>query len=318
MAAFSDSYAFSSILGRRLIAPLVAWIEPQTPFTKSHMSSMAIAILTSLTVLTTPTQALDVQIIPDTPQLGDTLSVRVQTETAGIEPPVVVINQQTYPTFPMGNNRYRALLPTTPLDQPGRVEINVMGGGETRNLAVWLRDRTFPVQRITLPPGPASIQGTDHEFDQIAAFKEIVTPERFWNGPFLRPSQGQVSTVYGVRRYYNGEFAHHYYHRGVDYAAPQGSPVVTPAAGRVVLVGLESQGFRLHGNTIGIDHGQGVSSIFLHLSRIDVQEGDFVQAGQRIGAIGSTGISTGPHLHWGLYVHGLSVDPVPWRYDGIE
>jgi murein DD-endopeptidase MepM/ murein hydrolase activator NlpD len=134
----------------------------------------------------------------------------------------------------------------------------------------------------------------------------------------VRPSQGQVSTSYGVRRYYNGVFAQDYYHRGVDYAAATGSPVVAPAAGRIALVGRVADGFELHGNTIGIDHGQGVLSIMLHLSRIDVNEGDIVQAGQVIGRVGSTGASTGPHLHWGLYVHGISVDPVPWREGRFE
>ncbi|NEO60047.1 MAG: M23 family metallopeptidase, partial [Moorea sp. SIO4G2] len=97
-----------------------------------------------------------------------------------------------------------------------------------------------------------------------------------------------------------------------------GSPVVAPAAGQIALVGRESEGFRVHGNTVGINHGQGVLSIMLHLSEIKVKEGDFVQAGQVIGTIGSTGASTGPHLHWGLYVHGQSVDPVPWRWQGVN
>ena len=116
-----------------------------------------------------------------------------------------------------------------------------------------------------------------------------------------------------MRRYYNGQLAKDYYHRGVDYAGAIGSPVVAPASGRVALVGRVSQGFQVHGNTIGIDHGQGVTSTFLHLSRINVQEGDVVQAGQVIGAVGATGAVTGPHLHWGLYVQGQAVDPVPWR-----
>jgi murein DD-endopeptidase MepM/ murein hydrolase activator NlpD len=86
----------------------------------------------------------------------------------------------------------------------------------------------------------------------------------------------------------------------------------------VRLVGREAKGFEIHGNTIGLDHGQEVLSIMIHLSRIDVKEGDFVTAGQRIGAIGDTGASTGPHLHWGLYVNGVAVDPVPWRTTGVE
>ncbi len=121
-----------------------------------------------------------------------------------------------------------------------------------------------------------------------------------------------------MRRYYNGEFAQDYYHRGVDYAASTGTPVVAPAAGHIRLVDREANGFRIHGNTVGIDHGQGVLSIMIHLNSISVREGDFVQAGQTIGTVGSTGASTGPHLHWGLYVNGIAVDPVPWRYDGLE
>jgi len=85
-----------------------------------------------------------------------------------------------------------------------------------------------------------------------------------------------------------------------------------------VLVGREVDGFLVNGNIVGIDHGQGVTTAYLHLSRINVKEGDFVQPGQVIGAIGATGAATGPHLHWGMYVNGLSIDPVPWRTSEFE
>lgn len=264
-----------------------------------------------------PAQAYEVVISPTDPQLGDTISVIVQAQNPGSAPVVTVNGRAEYATFPLGGNRFRALIPTSPMDSPGRLVIQVSGSEETRNLAVGLRNRSFPIQRITLAPGQSSL-GTQHEFDRVAAFKDIVTPERFWSGPMVRPSQGRVSTEYGIRRYYNGVFAEDYYHRGVDYAAGTGSPVVAPAAGRIALVGRVSEGFELHGNTVGIDHGQGVLSIMIHLSRIDVNEEDMVQPGQVIGAVGSTGASTGPHLHWGLYVNGVAVDPVPWRYTGME
>ncbi|MBE9180746.1 M23 family metallopeptidase [Oculatella sp. LEGE 06141] len=275
---------------------------------------LGIGIILSLS--TTPAQAIQVQLQPNEPQLGDTISVAIQTTASNSAPPTVSINQNTYPAFPVEANRFRALLPTTPLDQSGRVEIQVNGAGKSQNLAVWLRDRSFPTQRITVSGGGSG--GTDYEFDRVDEFKRLVTPEKLWNGPFQRPAAGGVTSEYGVRRYYNGVFAQDYYHRGVDYGGGVGAPVVAPAAGRVALIGRESDGFRLHGNTVGLDHGQGVASIFLHLSRIDVQEGQFVQAGERLGAIGATGSATGPHLHWGLYVHGLAVDPVPWRYDGFD
>lgn len=279
--------------------------------------SFILGVVALLSVLSTPAQAVQVQIQPTNPELGETISVVIQTNTTGGEAPSVVMNQKTYPTFAIANNRYRALLPTTPLDQPGNSTIQVIAGGSTQNFTLQLRDRDFPTQSIWLS-GDAGSLGTDYEFDRVDAFKATVSPDKLWNGAFLRPSQGEITTIYGVRRYYNGEFAQDYFHRGVDYAAPVGDPVVAPAAGRVVLVGRLEDGFELHGNTVGIDHGQGITSIFIHLSRIDVKEGDVVQPGQRISAIGATGAATGPHLHWGLYVHAQSVDPVPWRYEGFE
>lgn len=272
------------------------------------------AIVLSLRI--SPAQAIQVRVQPPNPQIGDTISVVIQADRSDLAPPTVTMRDQTYPTFDIGDNRFRALLPTTPLDRPGRLSLQINGGGEVQNLALSLRDRTFPTQRIWVSGGGSG--GTDYEFDRVEAFRRVLSPQKFWNGSLTRPNSGEITTVYGVRRYYNGVFADDYYHKGVDYGSGVGSPVTAPATGRVVLVGRVADGFRLHGNTIGIDHGQGVASIFLHLSRIDVQEGDLVQAGQRVGAVGATGSATGPHLHWGLYVHGQAVDPVPWRYDGIE
>lgn len=280
---------------------------------------LGLGILVSLVALAAPARALQVRVMPENPKLGDTLTVMVQLDssTPG-QPPSIAMQGKNYPAFSISANRFRTLLPTTPLTRPGPVQIQVTGDGEVRNLVVGLRNRQFPTQRIWLPPNKSGLSATPHERSRVDAFKQLVTPQKFWQGAFRRPNGGSVSTVFGVRRYYNGKFAQNYYHRGVDYAAGTGSPVVAPAAGQVALVGKVSQGFQLHGNTVGIDHGQGVLSIFIHLSRIDVREGDFVKAGQTIGAVGSTGASTGPHLHWGLYVHGQAVDPVPWRFVGFE
>jgi murein DD-endopeptidase MepM/ murein hydrolase activator NlpD len=284
-----------------------------------------------LMALAEPVAAMEVQILPDNPQLGDTISVIVTTEDKESQP-TVTLEQKDYPVFAVGDpalrvlphrdrrertSRYRALLPTSPLDRPGKLTIQVKGDGQTKNIGVWLKNRFFPTQKITLT-GKASSSATQLELDRVAAFKELVTPDKFWNGSFVRPNAGRISTVFGVRRYYNGVFAQDYYHRGVDYAGGAGSAVMAPAAGYVRLVGKETEGFRVHGNTIGIDHGQGVVSIFLHLQDIYVKEGDLVRAGQTIGTLGSTGASTGPHLHWGLYVHGVSIDPVPWRLSEID
>ncbi len=259
--------------------------------------------------------ALEVKISPTNPQVGDTISVFVTTDDPQ-EVPKVNLGQKDYPVFTLKNG-YRALIPTSPLNKSGKLTIQVQGDDSTKNLGVWLKGRSFPTQRIRLS-GKASRPATQTELDQVAKLKKLVTPTKYWNGAFLRPNPNRVSTTYGVRRYYNGVFAKDYYHRGVDYAGGFGSPIIAPAAGTVKLIGKEANGFHVHGNLVGIDHGQGLVSIFLHLQDIKVQEGDSIKPGQIIGTIGSTGASTGPHLHWGLYLHEIAVDPVPWRFQSIE
>ncbi len=279
-----------------------------------------VASTTAITVLQAQEDpTLKVAVQPAKAALGDTLAVLIQSGngTPLPEAPVVKLNQQVLPVFAIGSHRWRTLIPTTPLQQPGRRTLVVSSNGETRNLLVWVSDRRFPTQSIWLPPGKDS-EGTDLEFDQVDAFKALVTPQKLWRGPFVRPNNGPLTSGYGIRRYYNGVFAKDYYHRGLDYAGGVGSPVFAAAAGRVALVGRESQGFRIHGNMIGLDHGQGVTTAYLHLSRIKVKVGDLVQAGQVIGAVGATGAVTGPHLHWGLYVQSQSVDPKPWLTRGFE
>ena len=288
--------------------------------TMSNRVKILLGIITAIPMaLGLPAKALEVQIMPKNPQLGDTISVLIEADAQkSLSNPTVTVGEKTYPAFEIAPRQYRSFIPTTPLEKAGVRTIKVSEEGQEQKLSVQVRDRKFPVQRITLPPGKAGVDATEYELKRVAEFKALQTPEKYWNGVFLTPNAGRTSTRYGVRRYYNGVFANDYYHRGQDYAGAAGSSVTAPAAGRVALVGTVSQGFRVHGNVIGIDHGQGVVSIFMHLSRINVQEGDFVKAGQKIGAVGSTGASTGPHLHWGLYVNGQSIDPLPWKSQEIK
>jgi len=288
--------------------------------TMSNRVKILLGIITAIPMaLGLPAKALEVQIMPKNPQLGDTISVLIESDSQkSLSNPTVTVGEKNYPAFEIAPRQYRSFIPTTPLEKAGVRTIKVSEEGQEQKLSVQVRDRKFPVQRITLPPGKAGVNATQEELKRVAEFKALQTPEKYWNGVFLTPNAGRTSTRYGVRRYYNGVFANDYYHRGQDYAGAAGSSVTAPAAGRVALVGTVSQGFRVHGNVIGIDHGQGVVSIFMHLSRINVQEGDFVKAGQKIGAVGSTGASTGPHLHWGLYVNGQSIDPLPWKSQEIK
>ena len=278
----------------------------------NHLTGIGTALILSVAM---PAKALEVEVEPKIPQLGDTISIFMTPEKADSKP-TVTVGETEYPVFPVGD-RYRAFIPTSPLSEPGKLTVDIEGEEKTRYIGVWVKNRSFPTQRIRLT-GKANSSATQMEIDKVAAFRKLVTPEKLWQGEFVRPNEAKVSTVFGMRRYYNGVFADNYYHKGVDYAGAEGSKVVAPAAGKVRLVGKEEEGFRVHGNIIGIDHGQGVLSIFMHLKDINVKEGDMVKPGQAIGTVGSTGASTGPHLHWGLYVHGVAVDPVPWRFGVID
>jgi murein DD-endopeptidase MepM/ murein hydrolase activator NlpD len=250
-------------------------------------------------------------------RIGDTAAILIQLDSPQSKP-VVKMGSKTYPAFAIGNNRYRVMLPSTPLEKAGVRNIQITADGKTQELPINFASRSFRIQRINLPPGKAGVQATEYELKQVAAFKALVTPTKYWDGPFLNPSKASTSTPFGVKRYYNGKFADDYYHRGLDYAGATGSPVTAPAGGRVALVGFVKDGFRVHGNVVGVDHGQGVVSIFMHLSRIDVAEGDMLKPGDLIGAIGTSGASTGPHLHWGLYVNGIAIEPLQWLKTSFE
>ena len=284
-----------------------------TKFSTTVMLGIGFTAAQSITAL--PAQALEVQVEPKTPQLGDTIAVMVITDDP-TSTPKVTVNEIDYPVF-QDDGKHRALIPTSPLNVPGKMTVKVQGDNRTSNIGVWLKNKAFPTQKIWLS-GKAARPATQLELNQVSAFKKLVTPQKFWQGSFRRPNPNRVSTVFGLRRYYNNVFAQDYYHKGVDYAGGYGSPVVAPAAGKISLVGREDDGFHVHGNVVGIDHGQGVLSILMHLQDIDVAEGTMVKAGQRVGTIGSSGASTGPHLHWGLYVNQVAVDPVPWRFGGID
>jgi murein DD-endopeptidase MepM/ murein hydrolase activator NlpD len=144
------------------------------------------------------------------------------------------------------------------------------------------------------------------EVTQVRAARAIPSDYPFWRSTFRWPATGRISTHFGAQRIYGDTPAS--YHGGMDIAAPTGTPVLAPAPG---VVRLAAGPFSLEGNLVILDHGRGLHSAMMHLSRIDVAVGQIVRQGEAIGAIGSTGRSTGPHLHWGLTWNGVRVDPEP-------
>ncbi len=164
--------------------------------------------------------------------------------------------------------------------------------------------------RYTAPPINAELKKKlDAEYALIDIARESYTPEKLWSGAFMLPVPHRISSVYGTRRQLNGKY--NGYHGGVDFASPMGYPIKAPAKGKVVLASYFSVG-NDNGNTVFLDHGMGVTTGVIHLSKILVKVGDMVEQGQTVGLIGSSGRSTGPHLHWGTYIHGQNTDGLGW------
>jgi len=130
-----------------------------------------------------------------------------------------------------------------------------------------------------------------------------VEPEREWSGPFLPPVKARISDVFGTRRVFNGETRS--VHEGLDYAVPSGTPVSALNSGTVVL----AQPLYFEGNCVVLDHGQGLMTLYLHLSKFEVKEGEQVKRGQEIGLSGGTGRATGPHLHVAVRWQGVYLNP---------
>lgn len=123
--------------------------------------------------------------------------------------------------------------------------------------------------------------------------------------PFKWPVSAEVTTDYGISRFINGEGSG--WHKGIDLGAARFTSVKAPQKGKIILA---RNGFKIHGNTVILDHGHGLLSLYLHLEKILVKEGIQVKKGAVIGTVGSSGIATGPHLHWGTYIYGVPVDPM--------
>ncbi len=190
-------------------------------------------------------------------------------------------------------------------------ETDISGQTTTESVNLTVGAATFPVQSITLPPGKASLLDPaliNREEAQLAAIVGRYSSTRLWNGAFRQPVNGPITSQFGTRRSYNGGPVSACGHEGTDFDEDAGVPVSSDARGQVVFAGLT----QVRGNMVVVDHGLGVFTGYYHLSEIDVQVGQIVEAGGLIGKVGTTGLSTGPHLHWSLFVNGDYVDPFEW------
>lgn len=204
-----------------------------------------------------------------------------------------------------------SLIPVKTAAKAGDYVLTISIDGESFNRDIKVTDREFEEQYLTV--SPATLEETLEsdfaraEFSEKAEpMKKVFTPQKLWNGEFVLPLEAQykVSTSFGTyRTFSNGSTE---WHNAVDMATKGGTPVYATNSGNIIF----AQYLQLTGNTVIIDHGMGVLSWHYHMRSICVSEGDFVEKGMKIGEVGTTGLSTGNHLHFGMTVGGIFTDPM--------
>ncbi|MGP0172487.1 peptidoglycan DD-metalloendopeptidase family protein [Pseudomonas sp. NCHU5208] len=190
--------------------------------------------------------------------------------------------------------------------KPGSQQVEVDDG---RRLPFQVGAKHYAEQRITLKnqqqvtPNAKNLARIERELaEQTRAYRQF-SPRQPSNLLLDRPVNGPLSSPFGLRRFFNGQERNP--HSGLDFAANRGTSIKAPAAGKVILVG----DYFFNGKTVFLDHGQGLISMFCHLSEIDVKLGDEIPRGGHVGKVGATGRATGPHLHWNVSLNDARVDP---------
>ncbi|WP_240097867.1 M23 family metallopeptidase [Thermomonas flagellata] len=218
----------------------------------------------------------------------------------------------TYRGRALRPTRYGSVVFGVGRDEPGPLELAVQPPtGPAQSVRIAVTPRAWPLEHVrgappaTVNPPPALARRIAQEQARVAAARARDGDETGFAEAFQWPLQGRISGRFGNQRIYDGTPGSP--HSGMDIAAPAGTPVRAPASGVVTFAAPD---LYLTGGTLLLDHGRGISSNFLHLSRIDVQVGEAVRQGQVIGAVGATGRATGPHLHWGMNWFDTRIDPL--------
>jgi len=237
------------------------------------------------------------------------------TPTAAVASATLLWQDRRIPLVTVADGRQLAALIGIPRDTgPGsyRAELHVtLRNGQCRrdHVPLEIREKTFLEQHLSLPqrqvtPDRAALARHRRERDRINRVFAESLPQKLWQDPFQLPVDGRLLSPFGVQRILNGQPRS--YHSGVDQRARLGEPVAAAGDGVVVLTADHF----FAGNSVYIDHGMGIITMYFHLSTIQVEAGQRVAAGQTIGLAGATGRASGPHLHWGARVHNIKVDPL--------
>lgn len=224
------------------------------------------------------------------------------------EKPKVSFNKNTVAVVKR-DNQWTAVLGIPLSTKPGKHFVKVTTGSKKKTLSMTVKDKKYRSQHLTIK-NKRKVNPNKKDMDRITKERpQIRNALKHWRElddvpyKFIAPVKGKKSSSFGLKRFFNKQARRP--HSGMDIAAPKGAEIVAPAAGTVI----ETGDFFFNGNSVFIDHGQGLVTMYCHMDKIDVKPGDTLETGQYIGKVGMTGRVTGPHLHWGVSLNNARVDP---------
>ena len=304
---------------KQVIVALPTPVIPTITFTATALPPTPPPTITPTATATptaTPTPlpvTLSVEVGPEAPSQGQTMIIGVQLDRAA------TVNGDF-------DGQQLTFIYNTPTDAWALVGVPVWSAIGERPLVLeaispdgqhtyfsrgtFVQESAFIVQNINVPATQNLLLANGlrpAEDLYLAELLRHVSPEPLWEGPFTLPAQGRRTSPFGAHRIYQDGRAKGY-HGGLDIAAPEGTAIFAPATGVVVM----AESLFVRGNVIILDHGAGVYSLYFHLSQLNVALGQQVARGELIGLMGTTGLSTGSHLHWEVRIGDIFVDPDEW------
>jgi murein DD-endopeptidase MepM/ murein hydrolase activator NlpD len=257
-------------------------------------------------LVTLNTYALDIELKPEEVNPGDIIFLKADYDTTSY--PEAEFLGKKIKFHRTGEDYLIALIPVEVSTPPGDYTVSIKDGEERQNLNVKVKSYEFPSIKLTVSEEKVTLSAEDQtrvEEEYLLQNKlwEMST-EMVWNGGFIMPTDTPVSEKFGIKRIFNEKKTS--VHRGIDLKGKTGTPIRAINSGKVVL----RKNLFYGGDTLVLDHGMGLLSVYMHLSEFTVSEDAMVEKGEIVGLVGMTGRATGPHLHMSVKLQGVSVNPL--------
>jgi murein DD-endopeptidase MepM/ murein hydrolase activator NlpD len=271
---------------------------------RSNINRLVIFIVAAL-LIPDVVFALKVTVKPNEVIPGDVFIIRVETD--GTKPAEAEFLGSKINLYPVKENQLLAMVPVDIDTAPAKYNINITSGEDRYKAEITVRRHEFTTIKLTLPEEKVTLSPEDEgRAVREAELLNKIWPENTapaWIGRFTSPIDTALSTAFGVKRIMNEKKTS--VHKGTDFRGETGAPVKAINAGTVVL----TEDLFFGGNTLIVDHGMGLYSVYMHLSKFGVSKGEKVSKSQVIGSVGSTGRASGPHLHMSVRLNGFSINP---------